>query len=892
MEGPEASGRKRAREQDVSVAGATAAADTAEDSAVFARRLGRRGGAVRRACGVRDSESALVAAAPTAKGETIIADPPLAAVQALANRGRFLACAHCLAPAGADPARHLALAAGRVSRRDLVAAAVVSERGGAEVPLRGVAPLPRLAPRGANAREGPTPCRRAQGGCLEVFCGDACRDAARGWHAMTCLGSCGEGSPIFEFRQHARRTHESFLLAADVLARALADAGGSDGVAEGEAESENGCARDAETNRAAASRWTRLIAGLPTSPERWWEIDRATRATRVSGEDAARDAKSARRAARRAETLREHIEDAHQLLFMAWGRARGLRSDETLAPFLRFETFERLVVAIDRGVSPLNAEHPAGRYARAVSAAADVDTKRACGALRAAARAAAAAEDLSDEEAGDETPSSSDGESSSSFSGGGGGESSGDSSSGDSSSGDSSSGDSPPPPPRRAANPVPATGGDDDVLDIVETAVESFPRLAALALAPAVALATHSCLPNSQVEMAFESDAGHNGERAACGGLRVSLVALRDVAPGEEITVARVPVARPVAERHAELLRTFGGLPRTANDASGPRPRACACARCVYELCAAEGVPSMLAARELCALADQASEEGRHEDAERCAREAAKADPDRETGALHKVGVALLGQGRWAEAHEVWAAAHASRSEKRPRDGEASAALAAQAAKDRAYARRGESPGRPGEETDADTRARSPLALHPSAGIFTTEPRDAPFLTLEECAGWVARAEEAAAARGGWTTSRHYAVPTTDLPVHEISSLLPLWNLFLARSLGPFLHACFPEIVRHGGSNVRVHDAFVVRYDADAQRYLPAHVDQSEISVTLALNALGEYEGGGTTFPDPLRVTARPDVGRIVAFKGNLRHAGAPVTRGIRYIVAAFLFTV
>jgi predicted 2-oxoglutarate/Fe(II)-dependent dioxygenase YbiX len=98
--------------------------------------------------------------------------------------------------------------------------------------------------------------------------------------------------------------------------------------------------------------------------------------------------------------------------------------------------------------------------------------------------------------------------------------------------------------------------------------------------------------------------------------------------------------------------------------------------------------------------------------------------------------------------------------------------------------------------------------------------------------------------------------------------------------------------VRAGGSNVRVHDAFVVRYDADAQRFLPAHVDQSEISVTLALNALGEYEGGGTTFPDPLRVTARPDIGGVVAFGGDLRHAGAPVTKGVRYIVAAFLFTV
>ena len=925
MAGPEASGRKRAREHDASkTAGATAAADTAEDIAAFASRLGRWGSAVRCERSARDGEPALVAAAFTAKGETIVADPPLAAVQALSNRGRFLACAHCLAPAGDDPARHLALAAGRVSRRDLVAAAVESERCGADVQPPGVSPLPRLAPRGATAREGPTPCRRARGGCLEVFCGEACRDAARGWHAMTCLGSCGEGSPMFEFGKHARRSHESFLLAADALARALADAGGSDGVAEGEADAAEGevferagrlattNAAAAESNRAAASRWTRLFASLPASGSNFtkWDEDRARLA--LSREDDAkshRQKKSARRASRRAETLREQIEDAHQLLFMAWGLARGLRSDETLKPFLEFDVFERLVAAVDRSAQPLNAEHPAARYARAVSAAAaGPDASRARAALRAAARAAGARNLFrgGDQEASDEAPSSSDDESyaSSSSSSSASSSSEDDDEEEDGESGDASLRED-TDGARRATdpNPSPAPGSsDDDVVDLVETVTASFPRLAALALAPAAALARHSCLPNSQVEMAAEAR-GRDGESPpACGGLRVSLVALRDVAPGEEITVARVPVARPLAERHAELIRAFGGLQKThIASVSAEQPHVCACARCVYELCAAQGVPSPLAARELCALADQASEEGRHEDAERCAREAAEADPDRETGALHKVGVALLGQGRWAEAHEAWAEAYASRSEKQPRDREAFAALAAQVAKDRAYARasreHASSSGKPGEVTDADPKAavpvRSPRALHPSAGIFTSGPEDdAALLTPEACAVWIARAEAAAAARGGWTTSRHYAVPTTDLPVHEIPSLLPLWNAFLARSLGPFLHACFPERVRAGGSNVRVHDAFVVRYDAGAQRYLPAHVDQSEISVTLALNALGEYEGGGTTFPDPIRVTARPDIGGVVAFGGDLRHAGAPVTRGVRYIVAAFLFTV
>ena len=34
----------------------------------------------------------------------------------------------------------------------------------------------------------------------------------------------------------------------------------------------------------------------------------------------------------------------------------------------------------------------------------------------------------------------------------------------------------------------------------------------------------------------------------------------------------------------------------------------------------------------------------------------------------------------------------------------------------------------------------------------------------------------------------------------------------------------------------------------------------------------------------------RPDIGRVVAFPGEMRHGGAPVTRGVRYIIAAFLW--
>ena len=43
-----------------------------------------------------------------------------------------------------------------------------------------------------------------------------------------------------------------------------------------------------------------------------------------------------------------------------------------------------------------------------------------------------------------------------------------------------------------------------------------------------------------------------------------------------------------------------------------------------------------------------------------------------------------------------------------------------------------------------------------------------------------------------------------------------------------------------------MHDAFLVRYEAGAQALLPMHSDESEVSLTIALNPLGEYDGGGT----------------------------------------------
>jgi hypothetical protein len=78
-----------------------------------------------------------------------------------------------------------------------------------------------------------------------------------------------------------------------------------------------------------------------------------------------------------------------------------------------------------------------------------------------------------------------------------------------------------------------------------------------------------------------------------------------------------------------------------------------------------------------------------------------------------------------------------------------------------------------------------------------------------------------------------------ELPLVSLKSLLPVEPLPVPK---PVSKRC----------RIRVHDAFIVRYDADRDLScsLPEHCDTSCVSVVLSLSseAGGDYEGGGTWF--------------------------------------------
>lgn len=218
-----------------------------------------------------------------------------------------------------------------------------------------------------------------------------------------------------------------------------------------------------------------------------------------------------------------------------------------------------------------------------------------------------------------------------------------------------------------------------------------------------------------------------------------------------------------------------------------------------------------------------------------------------------------------------------------------------------------------------------------------------------------AKAASAAAAAGrtgagssGWGTARHYAVPTTDMAIRELPRALAWFNTAMRTRIGPLVAAAaaLGEGVfsprrrprrrrrRMSGSlecslpsetyaqrlstatataqkeeeeeedqeenetsasdilrRIRVHDAFVVRYDAAAQRSLPLHTDQGELSLTISLNSADEYEGGGTWFEGLGRAVRPDEAGHVVVFPGGSTvHGGREVTNGVRYILAVFLY--
>ena len=168
-----------------------------------------------------------------------------------------------------------------------------------------------------------------------------------------------------------------------------------------------------------------------------------------------------------------------------------------------------------------------------------------------------------------------------------------------------------------------------------------------------------------------------------------------------------------------------------------------------------------------------------------------------------------------------------------------------------------------------------------------------PILSGEACRFLIQSAQEAAAQRGGYTTDRHVHAPTCDIPVFELASPAVRWIRHgFERVLFPLVASTMPTELGLSADSLRIQDCFIVRYDGEEdvqdQRSndgrpgfssLRPHEDESLVSLTIALNDMSEYEGGGL-FVASTGDLLNGDAGTILCFAGGLVHGGVSGDQG------------
>ena len=181
-----------------------------------------------------------------------------------------------------------------------------------------------------------------------------------------------------------------------------------------------------------------------------------------------------------------------------------------------------------------------------------------------------------------------------------------------------------------------------------------------------------------------------------------------------------------------------------------------------------------------------------------------------------------------------------------------------------------------------------------------------PILTKEACSFLIQSAKDAAAKRGGWTTDRHVHAPTCDIPAFELDPSAVRWVRRGFHSvLLPLVASALPSELGLSANNLRIQDCFVVRYDGKEEGQgsiqnsdgdngpgfasLKPHEDESLVSLTIALNDMSDYDGGGL-FIASTGDLLNGDAGTVLSFVGGLVHGGYPVTSGTRWILTVFLY--
>jgi len=136
-----------------------------------------------------------------------------------------------------------------------------------------------------------------------------------------------------------------------------------------------------------------------------------------------------------------------------------------------------------------------------------------------------------------------------------------------------------------------------------------------------------------------------------------------------------------------------------------------------------------------------------------------------------------------------------------------------------------------------------------------------------------------------WVSDRHPNYPTTDFHLNDID-----FNDVNYKILSKY---AFP-VVKHiwgltgnmwDGPEIKT-ESFLAKYSPDAQGHLDSHIDNSQYTITVALNE--GFEGGGTFYHRQETLIKAP-TGNICLFpQVSHKHSGRAITSGTRYIIVSF----
>ncbi|KAI7902856.1 uncharacterized protein BX663DRAFT_551725 [Cokeromyces recurvatus] len=167
---------------------------------------------------------------------------------------------------------------------------------------------------------------------------------------------------------------------------------------------------------------------------------------------------------------------------------------------------------------------------------------------------------------------------------------------------------------------------------------------------------------------------------------------------------------------------------------------------------------------------------------------------------------------------------------------------------------------------------------------FTKPVQRAQLLSREECRSIL---DICSKQEVGWTTDRHSAFATTDIPIrtaHE-SPLRSLEALVKER--------LFPELAAYYGfkvSDLEFRDIFLVKYTATGQRGLRLHQDGCLFSVTVLISHEDDFEGGGTYYKSIDDIVYLKQ-GDCAYHDAHVMHSGVDISKGERYVLVGFIDT-